>query len=67
MIDSEKIYTDVTSKSENPVWKRSQQVIILKSHLDEILAPYGKEMTWDMKAGCMGKRKTPLFLSFLFQ
>ena len=23
---------------------------------DEILAPYGKEMTWDIKAGLMGKR-----------
>ncbi|KAJ3800247.1 HAD-like domain-containing protein [Lentinula aff. detonsa] len=34
MIDSEKIYTDVTN---------------------EILAKYGKEMTWDIKAGCMGK------------
>ncbi|THU95502.1 HAD-like protein [Dendrothele bispora CBS 962.96] len=34
MIDSEKIYTDVTNT---------------------ILARYGKEMTWDMKAGCMGK------------
>ncbi|KAF9444772.1 HAD-like protein [Macrolepiota fuliginosa MF-IS2] len=34
MIDSEKIYTDVTN---------------------EILAAYRKEMTWDIKAGCMGK------------
>lgn len=25
--------------------------------LDEILRPYGKEMTWDIKAGCMGQRK----------
>ena len=24
---------------------------------DELLAPYGKEMTWDIKAGLMGKRK----------
>ena len=24
---------------------------------DEILSKYGKEMTWDVKAGCMGKRK----------
>ena len=23
---------------------------------DEILAPYGVEMTWDIKAGLMGKR-----------
>ncbi|KAJ8502419.1 hypothetical protein ONZ45_g11773 [Pleurotus djamor] len=34
MIDSERVYTDVTN---------------------EILSKYGKEMTWDMKAGCMGK------------
>ncbi|KAK0195057.1 HAD-like domain-containing protein [Armillaria mellea] len=34
MIDSEKIYTDVTNA---------------------ILAPYGCKMTWDIKAGCMGK------------
>ncbi|TFY53341.1 hypothetical protein EVG20_g10159 [Dentipellis fragilis] len=34
MIDSERVYTDVTN---------------------EILAPYGTEMTWEMKAGLMGK------------
>ncbi|KAF4567239.1 hypothetical protein EYR36_010857 [Pleurotus pulmonarius] len=34
MIDSERVYTDVTN---------------------EILSEYGKEMTWDIKAGCMGK------------
>ncbi|KAH9987012.1 HAD-like protein [Russula compacta] len=34
MIDSERIYTDVTN---------------------DILAPYGVEMTWEMKAGLMGK------------
>ncbi|ESK93841.1 hypothetical protein Moror_13091 [Moniliophthora roreri MCA 2997] len=34
MLDSEKIYTDVTN---------------------DILAPFGREMTWEMKAGCMGK------------
>ncbi|KAK1228703.1 hypothetical protein PQX77_008197 [Marasmius sp. AFHP31] len=34
MIDSEKIYTDVTN---------------------EILAQFGKEMSWEIKAGCMGK------------
>ncbi|KAF9010675.1 HAD-like domain-containing protein [Cyathus striatus] len=34
LIDSERIYTDVTN---------------------EILGKYGKEMTWDIKAGCMGK------------
>jgi pseudouridine-5'-monophosphatase len=27
--------------------------------LDEILAKYGKEMSWDIKAGCMGKRLLP--------
>lgn len=27
--------------------------------LDEILGKYGKEMTWDIKAGCMGKRAFP--------
>ncbi|KAL0571728.1 hypothetical protein V5O48_010236 [Marasmius crinis-equi] len=34
MIDSEKVYTDVTN---------------------EILAQYGKKMSWEIKAGCMGK------------
>ncbi|KAF9270094.1 HAD-like protein [Marasmius fiardii PR-910] len=34
MIDSEKVYTDVTN---------------------EILGQYGKEMSWEIKAGCMGK------------
>ncbi|KII92559.1 hypothetical protein PLICRDRAFT_50923 [Plicaturopsis crispa FD-325 SS-3] len=34
LLDSEKIYTQVTN---------------------EILAPYGVEMTWDIKSGCMGK------------
>ncbi|KXN90947.1 (DL)-glycerol-3-phosphatase 2 [Leucoagaricus sp. SymC.cos] len=34
MIDSEKIYTEVTN---------------------EILGNYGKKMSWDIKAGCMGK------------
>jgi len=24
---------------------------------DKILGRYGKEMTWDIKAGCMGKRE----------
>jgi len=38
MIDSEKVYSDVTNT---------------------ILGRYGKEMTWDMKAGCMGKRRLP--------
>ncbi|KAI0745927.1 HAD-like protein [Earliella scabrosa] len=34
LIDSERVYTDVTN---------------------ELLAPYGKVMTWDIKAGLMGK------------
>ncbi|OSD06945.1 HAD-like protein [Trametes coccinea BRFM310] len=34
LIDSERVYTDVTN---------------------ELLAPFGKEMTWDIKAGLMGK------------
>ena len=25
--------------------------------IDDILSRYGKELTWDIKAGCMGKRK----------
>ena len=25
---------------------------------DELLAPYGKVMTWDIKAGLMGKRES---------
>ncbi|TFK44312.1 HAD-like domain-containing protein [Crucibulum laeve] len=47
MIDSEKIYTDVTN---------------------EILARYGKEMTWDIKAGCMGKpeREAAIYLLSFF-
>jgi pseudouridine-5'-monophosphatase len=28
--------------------------------VDDILAEYGKEMTWDIKAGLMGKRELPL-------
>ncbi|KAI0246442.1 HAD-like domain-containing protein [Lactifluus subvellereus] len=38
MIDSERVYTDVTN---------------------EILAQYGAEMTWEMKAGLMGKPQRP--------
>ncbi|KZP19813.1 hypothetical protein FIBSPDRAFT_1045244 [Athelia psychrophila] len=37
MIDSEKVYTEVTNN---------------------ILGKYGKEMTWEMKAGCMGRRES---------
>lgn len=63
MIDSEKIYTDVTSTSRislSEVPKPQNRPTYLKSiQPDQILAQYGKEMTWDMKAGCMGKR-TPL-------
>ena len=36
----------------------SRQIRIWKAlSIDEILSKYGKEMTWDIKAGCMGKRK----------
>ena len=28
---------------------------------DEILAEYGAEMTWDIKAGLMGKRTSPRY------
>ncbi|KIY44558.1 HAD-like protein [Fistulina hepatica ATCC 64428] len=48
MIDSERIYTEVTSAYK-------------------ILKPYGKTMTWDIKAGCMGKPQmeaTKYLLSF---
>ncbi|KAH6914431.1 HAD-like domain-containing protein [Coprinopsis sp. MPI-PUGE-AT-0042] len=41
MIDSERIYTDVTS-----------QIFCTK---DTILGRHGEVMTWEMKAGCMGK------------
>ncbi|KIK68969.1 hypothetical protein GYMLUDRAFT_236844 [Collybiopsis luxurians FD-317 M1] len=44
MIDSEKIYTDVTN---------------------EILAKYGKEMTWEIKAGLMGKPEKEAALHLL--
>ncbi|KAF9023954.1 HAD-like protein [Hymenopellis radicata] len=44
MIDSEKIYSDVTNA---------------------ILSKYGKEMTWDMKAGCMGKPEREAALHLL--
>jgi pseudouridine-5'-monophosphatase len=30
---------------------------ILSALSDTILAQYGKKMTWDIKAGCMGKRE----------
>ncbi|KAF8990169.1 HAD-like protein [Hymenopellis radicata] len=44
MIDSEKIYSDVTNA---------------------ILSKYGEEMTWDMKAGCMGKPEREAALHLL--
>ncbi|KAF5346313.1 hypothetical protein D9758_011484 [Tetrapyrgos nigripes] len=44
MIDSERIYSDVTNS---------------------ILAPYGKEQTWDIKAGCMGKPERAAALHLL--
>ena len=33
---------------------------------DELLAPYGKVMTWDIKAGLMGKREYPRDVSDRF-
>ncbi len=30
---------------------------LMYAFADELLAPYGKEMTWDIKAGLMGKRE----------
>lgn len=54
MIDSEKIYTDVTSPSTTaPEIYDGSCVGLL---LDEILSPYGVSMSWAIKAGCMGKR-----------
>ncbi|KAL1942827.1 hypothetical protein VTO73DRAFT_5067 [Trametes versicolor] len=44
LIDSERVYTDVTN---------------------ELLAPYGKEMTWDIKAGLMGKPERDAALHLL--
>ena len=38
------------SLSSDPDWRL----------VDDILAEYGKEMTWDIKAGLMGKRELPL-------
>lgn len=56
LIDSERIYSIVTSTSFG-------FLLIIRADMyerlsiDEILSKYGKEMTWDVKAGCMGKRK----------
>ncbi|KAK7043154.1 hypothetical protein VNI00_008508 [Paramarasmius palmivorus] len=55
MIDSEKIYTDVTSPSCDHIVDHGCRLWLP----DEILAAFGKEMTWDMKAGCMGKPERP--------
>jgi len=44
MIDSERVYTEVTN---------------------DILAPYGVEMTWDIKAGLMGKPEWPAAVHLL--
>jgi pseudouridine-5'-monophosphatase len=54
MIDSERVYTEVTSKF--PLWTSK---VSLMFSIDEILKRYDEkyEMTWDMKAGLMGKRK----------
>ena len=52
MIDSETVYTRVTSQlgDHASLFYHSD----LRS-VDDILAEYGKEMTWDIKAGLMGK------------
>ena len=35
-----------------------RQICIERFSIDEILSKYGKEMTWDIKAGCMGRCKS---------
>ena len=35
----------------------TEAVMYKRLSIDEILHKYGKEMTWDIKSGCMGKRK----------
>ena len=58
LIDSERVYTDVTS-AFSLLTVHCGCVIHAGSSMhiaDELLAPYGKEMTWDIKAGLMGKR-----------
>ena len=53
MIDSETVYTDITSQVNH--FNLTQTLI--PARLDGILAEYGKEMTWDIKARLMGKRE----------
>lgn len=59
MLDSEKIYTIATSQSTLSFCFLDIPCKDECRHpwLDAILAKYGKHMTWDMKAGCMGKRE----------
>ena len=52
MIDSEKLYTKVTSEQSIFISKGSPYTLLA----DDILEKYGKCMTWDIKAGLMGKR-----------
>ena len=42
-------YVYLVSLCEADMYKRPS--------IDDILSKYGKELTWDIKAGCMGKRK----------
>ena len=58
MIDSEGVYTQVTSNSP----KDSLRSTSNRNSIDDILAPFGKVMTWEMKAGCMGRRMSLPFL-----
>jgi pseudouridine 5'-phosphatase len=56
MIDSERVYTEVTSKfTFEPCFIEDTANI----SVDDILKRYDEkyEMTWDIKAGLMGKRK----------
>ncbi|KAJ7646708.1 HAD-like domain-containing protein [Roridomyces roridus] len=50
LLDSESIYSEVTSTHSPPL-----DGFALIGFPDTILKPFGKEMTWDIKAGCMGK------------
>ena len=40
--------------------------LMMYDFADELLAPYGKVMTWDIKAGLMGKREYPRDVSDRF-
>lgn len=56
--NSEDVYTDVTSEStECIVGQKRIEHDLLAFITDKILGRYGKEMTWEIKAGCMGKRE----------